>query len=173
MRKYVMILGFVLFAMSLSAQTRKAIYGELLGGSNGIGISFDSRFKPAGKWGYRVGVGYAFGRSRNSFFDISTSFDGICIPLELNYLTGTRNHHFEVGGGVNVGEYWSKYRMGNESVSSSTWGYYYYGNIGYRYQRPKGFFFRGGISLGADFGDKHGLIGGVTLTPYLGFGLSF
>ena len=55
-------------------------------------------------------------------------------------------------------------------------GYFAFGNIGYRYQKPKGFLFRVGISPKFDFGDKNGIdsyVGILSLIPYLSFGYSF
>lgn len=54
-------------------------------------------------------------------------------------------------------------------------GYFAFGNIGYRYQKPKGFLFRVGISSKNDFGDKKGIVvcGILSFISYLSFGYGF
>ena len=51
-------------------------------------------------------------------------------------------------------------------------GYFFFGDIGYRYQRPNGFMFRVGVSPSFNFGDKYGL-NKTAFFPYIGFGWSF
>ena len=51
-------------------------------------------------------------------------------------------------------------------------GYFLFGNIGYRYQRTNGFMFRVGLSPSFNFGDKHGLSKSA-FYPYIGLGWSF
>lgn len=51
-------------------------------------------------------------------------------------------------------------------------GYFFFGDIGYRYQRPNGFMFRVGVSPSFNFGDKYGL-NKAAFFPYIGFGWSF
>lgn len=51
-------------------------------------------------------------------------------------------------------------------------GYFLFGNIGYRYQRTNGFMFRVGLSPSFNFGDKHGIIKSA-FYPYIGLGWSF
>ena len=49
---------------------------------------------------------------------------------------------------------------------------FFFGDIGYRYQRPNGFMFRVGVSPSFNFGDKYGL-NKAAFFPYIGFGWSF
>ena len=56
--------------------------------------------------------------------------------------------------------------------TSNCFGYFIFGNIGYRYQREHGFTFRIGITPSFNFGDKYGLKRAV-FYPYIGFGKSF
>lgn len=51
-------------------------------------------------------------------------------------------------------------------------GYFLFGNIGYRHQRTNGFMFRVGLSPSFNFGDKHGIIKSA-FYPYIGLGWSF
>ena len=45
----------------------KAVYLELLGASNMVGINYDQRFNDHTKWGWRAGVSFAFGNNSNFF----------------------------------------------------------------------------------------------------------
>ncbi|MBO7577082.1 MAG: hypothetical protein J6T03_06415, partial [Bacteroidales bacterium] len=56
-------------------------------------------------------------------------------------------------------------------ASHSTWGYYFFGNIGYRYQPSHGFQFRVGISPSFNFGGDHAV--SKNLAPYISFGFVF
>lgn len=56
--------------------------------------------------------------------------------------------------------------------SKTQFGYFFFGDIGYRYQRPNGFMFRVGVSPSFNFGDKYGL-NKAAFFPYIGFGWSF
>jgi len=56
--------------------------------------------------------------------------------------------------------------------SKTQFGYFFFGNIGYRYQRPNGFMFRVGVSPSFNFGDKYGL-NKAAFFPYIGLGWSF
>ena len=42
-------------------KTSKSIYPELLGASNMIGVSYDTRIKPGSVFGYRAGISYFYG----------------------------------------------------------------------------------------------------------------
>ena len=56
--------------------------------------------------------------------------------------------------------------------SKTQFSYFFFGDIGYRYQRPYGFMFRVGVSPSFNFGDKYGLKK-VAFFPYIGLGWSF
>lgn len=47
-------------------KTYKSIYLELLGASNMIGVSYDTRIKPGSAFGYRAGISYFYGTNYNS-----------------------------------------------------------------------------------------------------------
>ena len=60
-------------------KTYKSIYLELLGASNMIGVSYDTRIKPGSVFGYRAGISYFYGTNYNSY-----EGHGFSVPLEFN-----------------------------------------------------------------------------------------
>ena len=145
---------------------------------------YDSRFKGNSGWGYRVGIGYGYG-DNSSWIDQKIS--GVGVPLELNYLLGEKKSKLEVGFGASLGMYHIKETSWfySQPVPPETegiaeryeskenrFGYFLFGNIGYRYQRTNGFMFRVGLSPSFNFGDKHGLSKSA-FYPYIGLGWSF
>ncbi|WP_033150257.1 hypothetical protein [Prevotella sp. RM4] len=171
-----------------SENTQKSLYLELLGPSNIVGLNFDSRLKPDSPWGYRVGMGYTYSKNYG-LLSGSNSIRGVDVPIEANYLLGKKRSKFELGLGVNLGYYKEEYDVWNlnkvgeedgliyyESVyagkeSHSLWGYYCFGNIGYRYQPSHGFQFRVGISPSFNLGGKHAV--SKSVFPYISFGYVF
>lgn len=98
-----------------------------------------------------------------------------------------KNHKLELGLGVSLGIYhvkestWYYYQPvppeteGHDEQYTSTsnlFGYFIFGDIGYRYQRDNGFMFRVGVSPSLNFGDKYGLKK-LAFYPYIGLGWSF
>ena len=101
------------------------------------------------------------------------------MPLELNYLLGKKNSKLELGFGASLGIYrvkgevayynnlewysdrYNTYEKVSESYyytsSGCQFGYFLFGDIGYRYERAGGFMFRIGVSPSFNFGDKHGV----------------
>lgn len=191
---YLKVLLIVFLAASQTAMaqqdesTQKSLYAELLGASNLIGVNYDSRFKPNSPWGYRVGLGYTYSKNYNMFSG-SNSLKGVDVPLEANYLLGKKRSKLELGLGLNLGYYTEKYdvwtlkKVSEEDGipyytteyagedSHSTWGYYFFGNIGYRYQPSHGFQFRAGISPSFNLGGKHAVT--KSIFPYISFGYVF
>ena len=163
----------------------RGIYLEILGASNIVGINYDARFKANSPWGYRIGVGYTYSK-QYSIFSGSNSLKGPDIPVEINYLLGKKNSKLDLGFGLNLGYYTEKYDTWDikqtgevdgtpyyESeyageAKHSLWGYYFFGNIGYRYQPTHGFQFRIGISPSFNLGGKHAVDKGFF--PYVSFG---
>ncbi len=160
------------------------IYVEFMGPSNMAGISYDSRLKPGSKWGYRIGLGYAYGTSIG-ILDAEEHVHMAGIPIEFNGIFGKKKSKFEAGFGVNLGMYhhsWHKYNIimsnggiylskDNEKQIENRFYHYCYFNIGYRYQRPSGFQFRIGISPMFSFTRYDGVISMPLLCcPYLSFG---
>ena len=99
---------------------------------------------------------------------------------------GKKKHKLEIGFGASLGVYhvkettWYYYQPvppeteGHDEPYTSTsnlFGYFMFGDIGYRYQRDNGFMFRVGISPSFNFGDKYGL-NKSAFYPYIGFGWS-
>ena len=168
--------------------TQKSLYAEILGASNLIGVNYDARFKPNSPWGYRVGLGYTYSKNYNMFSG-SNSLKGVDVPLEANYLLGKKRSKLELGLGLNLGYYTEKYdvwtlkKVSEEDGipyytteyagedSHSTWGYFFFGNIGYRYQPSHGFQFRAGISPSFNLGGKHAVT--KSIFPYISFGYVF
>lgn len=175
-------------AQKTSETPSRSIYLELLGASNVAGINYDSRFKADCPWGYRIGLGYTYSANYNMFSG-SDSFQGPDIPLEINYLLGKKRSKLELGLGLNLGYYTEKYDVWNMKladdasgipyyvseyageVKNSFWGYYFFGNIGYRYQPSRGFQFRAGISPSFNLGGSHAMT--KNFCPYLSFGYAF
>ncbi|MBR1594704.1 MAG: hypothetical protein IJ659_08035 [Alloprevotella sp.] len=166
----------------------RSIYLELLGASNGVGVSYDARFKTDSPWGYRIGLGYTYSKEY-SMFSGSKSLRGPDVPLEINYLLGKKRSKLDLGLGLNLGYYTEKYdtwnmrQVGEEDgiphyeyeyageAKHSLWGYFFFGNIGYRYQPKRGFQFRAGISPSFNLGGKHAVTKAVF--PYVSFGYVF
>ncbi|WP_199879779.1 hypothetical protein [Prevotella vespertina] len=180
----------------------KAVYLELLGASNMVGINYDQRFNDHTKWGWRAGVSFAFGNNSN-FFGNDGSIRYYSVPLEVNYLLGSQKNNLEVGAGANVGIYNSHDRdiqtlegpvtltpdqqahlITQKTINGKTitflgyntshnrFGYYFFGNIGYRHVSNKGFLFRVGVNPSFTLGEKNAIKKAV-LYPYLGFGWAF
>ncbi len=167
------------------AQTRNFSV-DFLGASPLAGISYDARFNGNSGLGYRVGLGCGLGIN-SLIFSGDQNIQGVTIPLEVNYLIGEKCSHLELGAGMNNG----LYRVHNNTAAFSatgedgntyeipandninyTWGYFFFGNIGYRFQPEKGFTFRIGVSPSFSFNTKHA-IQKNWLIPYVGIGWAF
>lgn len=170
---------FLIFSSAFFAQAQtKSITLDLLGSSGLAGVSFDSRFKGNQGFGYSVGLAYAYGSGTLGLYTLN----GIGIPLEFNYLLGQRNSHLVLGLGMTNGIY--KYSAHNiwigygdtasevkpEIDNGTCWGYNFFGDVGYRFQRQKGFTFGAGIKPTFAIGNEK-LRG--KLMPYLNLGISF
>ena len=178
MKKFFLCLMVLTSAFYAQAQT-KSITLDLLGSSGLAGVSFDSRFHGNQGFGYSVGLAYAYGSSSLGLYTLN----GIGIPLEFNYLLGQRNSHLVLGLGMTNGIY--KYSAKSiiigydddateikpEQTSGTAWGYNFFGDIGYRFQKEKGFTFGAGIKPTFTF--DNGKINERWFIPYLSFGISF
>ncbi len=177
MKKTILIILFLVSAFFAQAQT-KSVSLDLLGPSGLAGVSFDSRFKGNSGLGYRVGLSYAYGSG--TFFNYT--INGIGIPLEINYLFGKKNSHLVLGLGMTNGIYKYSSDSINWGYSEDAaeikptredgcfWGYNFFGDVGYCYQKEKGFTFGAGIKPTFILSDEK-LQG--NLVPYLSFGISF
>lgn len=165
------------------------LYIEMLGTSNFIGLSYDSRIKPGSRFGYRIGISYAR-EAYQSMFIGSGSSSFFAVPLEANYLYGKRKSKLETGLGLDIGicqennSYWSynyiqtapfQIELIHYKVNhfQRQFGYYFFSNIGYRYQASRGFLFRFGINASFNLGDKYGVRKRTLLYPYISFGYTF
>ena len=191
------VLGIIVLGMSLgvSAQERKyAVYGELGGASNGLGVNFESRFANTSPFGWRVGLTWGYGESSSFAMGTSESLRAYTIPLGVNWLIGRGKHKLELGAGVSLGlynvhrqlyEYQLKEYVELEdgtripcyegipyTDNGNKFGYFLFGDVGYRYVSRKGFLFRAGISPSFNFNDSHG-VNKSFFFPYLGFGYTF
>ncbi len=156
MRKIVLSLfALCCFSAVMAQQKTRSLSVELLGAQNIVGINYDSRFKGNSGLGYRVGIGYGYGNTSGLF---DQKINGVGVPLELNYLLGKKNSKLELGFGASLGVYQVKETIGyvedtwwypggenTDETSPKTYfytssktqfGYFFFGDIGYRYQRP-------------------------------------
>lgn len=166
---------------SAMAQDRavKNVSLEFMGAHTVMGVNFDSRFKGNDGLGFRVGVGLV----RDGLTDYE-DVRGFSVPLELNYLLGEKNHHLELGAGVNLGSckfgHYNNDRgyFGDRYITIQTrwdenrFAYFIFGNVGYRYQRPSGFVARVGLTPSFNFGGENGF-DRPFFYPYVGLGWSF
>ena len=185
MRKKIYTMVLLLSSIVAAAQTRN-LSAEIFGASQLAGISYDARFNGNSGFGYRAGLGYGLGIN-SLIFSGEQIIQGVTIPLEVNYLIGKKRSHLELGAGLSNG----LYRVHNKTsaftatgqdgiiyeVSANdninyTWGYFFFGNIGYRFQPEEGLSFRIGISPSFSFNTKHA-IQKNWLIPYVGLGWAF
>ena len=166
---------------------------ELFGAQNTVGINYDSRFKGNHGLGYRVGVGYGYSET-STIASSSYALQGIAVPIEINYLFGKDRHKLELGLGTSLGYYYEKchvwasvgpapgdvsggppyfgYADYYKKVTHNSFGYFVFGNIGYRLQTNRGFLFRAGFTPSFNFGDQYG-IHRKWYYPYVSFGKRF
>lgn len=179
------LLALLCITLGAIAQDRVRNFSvEALGAQNTIGINYDTRLHGNSGWGYRIGIGFGYGHSNSVFEETTTK--GVGIPLEMNYLFGKGNGKLELGVGTSIGVYRIKEELayyyepspehpegnfGKNVDNDTSFGYFIFGNIGYRYQRPKGFVFRTGFTPSFSMG-KCGLARSF-LYPYISFGCSF
>jgi len=169
--------GLLNFRVSAQTQPRsRAIYGELLGASQGVGVNYDARFKKGVSDGFGWRAGLGFGYSYSSTFVAFTIADDkidtfnqmfrLAVPLEVNYLLGKRNSKLETGAGVFF--CLDRYTSDTGADPENDYGFSPYLSLGYRLVTSKGFLFRAGVLPSYHFGG-----GSLSLYPYLGFGWAF
>lgn len=166
----------------------KSVSLELLGPSVLAGATYDARFKPDSKWGYRAGVGYAYLSTVGGLGGSDRQY-AVMMPLGINFLQGEGKGKLELGAGVSLGlahESRPEYHYDNivesdgnihwtyidqEGISKTEFGYFFYGNIGYRRVSKNGFQFRCGISPIFNINKKD--LDFDIFWPYVSFGYAF
>ena len=162
-------------AFSQTQPRSRAVYGELLGASQGIGISYDARFRKGAVdgFGWRVGAGFGYSYSstlvaftiKEDVVDIYHELFRFAIPLEVNYLIGKGPSKFETGfgSGLCLDHYTSK----TGAKPETSFGFFApHLSLGYRLVTRKGFLFRAGVLPTLSNGS-------VSVYPYLAFGKAF
>ena len=139
----------VLSAAPSLAQGMRSLSLELVGVHNVVGVNYDARFRRSDVFGYRVGLGYAYSEDYN-FLHNTTRLHGIAVPLEVNCLVGKKRSKLELGFGTSLGCYFEKYEIlrstfdpanggtyvgWTEPAHDCGFGYFLFGDIGYRYQK--------------------------------------
>lgn len=172
--------GITAFALmiSLSASAQDAVKNlsiEALGAQNTVGVNYDARLKGNDGFGYRIGVGYGYGKNN------SQTTNGIGFPLEVNYLLGKKKSKLELGIGASVGYYHVKEsgtiwdlttnEIYDYESKENKFGYFFFGDIGYRYQPTHGMVFRVGVSPSFNFDDSHSIYK-AAFFPYISFGFT-
>ena len=146
-RSSLLFLTLIIIGNTLWSQASKSVFLELGGNGIGISINYDARFsKKTNGFGYRVGLGIL----PSTFDMVSETSTLLAIPLVINYLTGTRSHHFEAGLGVTyISGSVGYFGFEKEKVA----GVVLIPSVGYRYSRSKG-----------------GFLGRVVVSPLVGGG---
>ena len=199
MKSFLGFLFFLCIALPMAAEKKPqhAVYTEFGGISNTFSVSYDTRFHGNKGVGYSVGLGYG---GQSSPFSVlnndSYMCDGIAIPLEINTLIGGRRSFLDLGIGLNLGYYqhrtnnsWFIIQMSNTgedpmekqisnltetNTSNPSFGYFGSLRVSYRYQAPRGLFFRVGMAFLSGFKDlKYSVSQHSTIAPHIAFGLSF
>lgn len=147
--KQLLLLSLLAFSLTAGAQTSektaRSISFEFLGVHQGYGINYDSRFKGAEGAGYRVGLSYAY-----AFPGQDQDKHGVAVPLELNYLFGSKLLKFELGFGSTVGYYhtrdYATSPVHPEEEVSNRLGFIPFLNAGIRLQPKRGLTLRLGVA---------------------------
>ncbi|RYE09386.1 MAG: hypothetical protein EOP51_33350 [Sphingobacteriales bacterium] len=132
------------------------MYLELAGPGLAFSVNYDTRFSDTRDGlGGRVGFGYF----PNPFFSI------VSVPVQLNYLVGSRSHFLELGAGatyLKVGDD-NNNKKDNDFLSfNAVTGVLGTATVGYRYQPVDGGFnFR--ISANPVVGDTFQFTGGISV----------
>ena len=127
------------FAQPSSGYTPNGVYFEALGQGLLYSVNFDHRFTE------NIAVRVGFSHFTIGFItDVSIS----TIPLMVEYLFGTGNHHLEIGAGaVPIYGRISGDLFGSSEGTNGAWVVVATATVGYRYQPAgEGFLFRIGLT---------------------------
>ncbi|MEO6151394.1 MAG: hypothetical protein ABIN95_07780 [Mucilaginibacter sp.] len=154
---FLLTISFFNTAKAQSDQRAQNVYLELAGPGLALSVNYDTRFgEKRNGLGGRIGFGYF----PSPFFSI------VSVPVQLNYLVGSRSHFLELGAGatyLKVGDD-NKNDDDNKFLSlfNTVTGVVGTATIGYRYQPVDGGFnFR--ISANPFVGEIVQLTGGVSV----------
>lgn len=159
---------------------------DFLGASNIIGVSYEHPLGKTSPLAVRAGLAYGIIDMSSGWDGGGDWFDYYSVPIEINYLTGKRRNHFELAFGVDLGmfiaeteTYEMKYEEGGGVSITDTgttrdtyFGYFFFGNIGYRHEGRRHWQFRCGITPSFHFNDLHG-VDKALLYPYFSVGYRF
>jgi len=191
MKKSFLVLALIagLFAAAPSfGQDSRAVYVELLGASNGLGINYDTRFNrdASDGLGWRTGFGLGYRYSSTGLaYDFSDNAGAqhgevtdltithvynqsfrASIPLEINYLLGKGGSKFELGaGGIFCADLYTARDVAKPHL---LFGAAPYLSTGYRLVTAKHFVFRVGFITPFSFRTFE-----LSYWPYISFGRSF
>ena len=181
-----------LLPVLLKGQATKTVYAEKTGITH-AGAMFDTRFHGESGFGFATGI-YA-GRIRTkrvSSFGENREYSPY-IPVEINYLTAGRLHHFEAAAGMNFAYVNNKhihpeytylelgqdfgqsrviYHSPEHTDKEKGLGYEFYLKAGYRYQATNRVMFKAGFNLGFNIGGKAGIVR-YEKTPYMYLGVGW
>jgi len=134
----------------------QAVYVELLGASNLIGVNFDKRFNVNSDtgFGWRTGLGFGFSSSSISHafnisdggieeIDVYNKMFRLSAPVGVNYMLGKGNSKIEMETGAVFCI--DHYLSAGDSASVNIFGIIPFLSLGYRYVSEKGFLFRAGV----------------------------
>lgn len=125
--------------MEPAAFARNSVYVEFLGPGILYSINYDRRLTE--HIGFRAGISAWSIDSLDLIFLQITDFKYRSFPLTINYLTGKKSSHLELGIGVMPifveGTFQVFYFLGS-STGDKTSSLLGIGTLGYRYQHPRG-----------------------------------
>ncbi len=190
MKRYLFLLiACCLFVPARTQETNEGsekdrnVYLEILGGSSLVGINYDARFHDHTRWGWRAGLSWAF-TNRVGFMNVyNDDLRYWAVPVGVNYLAGNQKNNLELGIGASLGManlHYTDFDADGKSRSKDTFGYFFFGDVGYRHVARSGFLFRVGLSPTFNFGGEHAIgrsfsdtFHHLNLGGYLAFGWNF
>ncbi len=126
-----------------SAKRHKNIYANILGADLMVGVHYDMRFTP----GRQDGPGFSAGIGGGVATIFLTSTTVLMIPIEFNYVVGTRSNSLVIGVGITHMNYNSEtILLPDSKISDSSSSPLL--SVSYRHQpKRNGFFFQTGLQF--------------------------